>query len=237
MYADSRSKHTSVLSNIPISRYMNPWKTQRDADWESWVGQAEESILQVCKLTELKQTKEWERYQTRFRYLYETLLVPGNMGIKLLSRMASRQNGFRDQASHSRKSLNTKSRSVHRWLSHQRPIRVGGASLSSRELPSSVKTVQSIRSTSGLTKKVPSAGFMPPSSQTQWACYKKRNVGWEARFRVQVWKSRWPSWAFRPNEPYGFCGRKATLNRASALVTVLSTDIRGHEALLQNANY
>ena len=29
-----------------------------------------------------------------------------------------------------------------------------------------------------------------------------------------VWKSRWPSWAFRPNEPYGFCGRKATPNRA-----------------------
>ena len=35
-----------------------------------------------------------------------------------------------------------------------------------------------------------------------------------------VWKSRWPSWAFRPNEPYGFCGRKATLNHTSALVTV-----------------
>ena len=35
-----------------------------------------------------------------------------------------------------------------------------------------------------------------------------------------VWKSRWPSWAFRPNDrPYGFCGRKATLNHASALVT------------------
>ena len=31
----------------------------------------------------------------------------------------------------------------------------------------------------------------------------------------RVWKSRWPSWAFRPNEPYGFCGRKAaTLNHA-----------------------
>ena len=28
------------------------------------------------------------------------------------------------------------------------------------------------------------------------------------------------SWGFRPNEPYGFCGRKATLNHASALVTV-----------------
>ena len=35
-----------------------------------------------------------------------------------------------------------------------------------------------------------------------------------------VWKSRWPSRAFRPNEPYGFCRRKATLNRASGLVTV-----------------
>ena len=28
-----------------------------------------------------------------------------------------------------------------------------------------------------------------------------------------VVKSRWPSWALRPNEPYGFCGRKATLNQ------------------------
>ena len=24
-------------------------------------------------------------------------------------------------------------------------------------------------------------------------------------------KSRWPSWTFLPNEPYDFCGRKATL--------------------------
>ena len=34
-------------------------------------------------------------------------------------------------------------------------------------------------------------------------------------FRVQeLCESRGgrPSWAFRPNEPYGFCGRKATLN-------------------------
>ena len=29
-----------------------------------------------------------------------------------------------------------------------------------------------------------------------------------------VWKLRWPSWAFRPNEPYSFCGRKAILNHA-----------------------
>ena len=35
-----------------------------------------------------------------------------------------------------------------------------------------------------------------------------------------MWKSRWPSWAFHSNEPYGFCGHKATLKCASALVTV-----------------
>ena len=45
-------------------------------------------------------------------------------------------------------------------------------------------------------------------------------------------EARWPSWAFRPN---GFRGRKAILNRASALVSIfpnISADIRGHEALL-----
>ena len=35
-----------------------------------------------------------------------------------------------------------------------------------------------------------------------------------------VWRSRWPSWAPRPNEPYGFCGRKATLNHEHALVSL-----------------
>ena len=35
-----------------------------------------------------------------------------------------------------------------------------------------------------------------------------------------VWKLRWPSWAFCPNEPYSFCGCKATLNHAYTLVTV-----------------
>ena len=35
-----------------------------------------------------------------------------------------------------------------------------------------------------------------------------------------VWESTWPSWAFRPNEPYVFRGRKAILNHAHALVSV-----------------
>ena len=51
-------------------------------------------------------------------------------------------------------------------------------------------------------------------------------------FRIQslgaVWESRWPSWAFRPNEPYGFCGSKATVNHASALVTVCPWYIKRH---------
>ena len=43
------------------------------------MGQAEDSILQVCQLTELKQMKEWERYPHRFRRLYETrILLPEN---------------------------------------------------------------------------------------------------------------------------------------------------------------
>ena len=63
---------------------------------KSWMGQAEDSILQVCQLTELKQTKEWERYPNQFQHLYETLkktLEKTNK--KTLLRMASRQNSQR----------------------------------------------------------------------------------------------------------------------------------------------
>ena len=45
---------------------------------ESWMGQAVDSILQICQLTEFKQTKEWEGYPNRFRHLCGTFL-PGNM--------------------------------------------------------------------------------------------------------------------------------------------------------------
>ena len=37
-----------------------------------------------------------------------------------------------------------------------------------------------------------------------------------------------PSWAFRPNEPYGFCRRKATLNHAHALVSVCPQYVNRH---------
>ena len=41
-------------------------------------------------------------------------------------------------------------------------------------------------------------------------------------------ESRWPSWAFRPNDSYGFCRRKATLNHASALAAVCPWYVNRH---------
>ena len=46
-----------------------------------------------------------------------------------------------------------------------------------------------------------------------------------------VWESGWPSWAFRPNEPYGFRGRKRMLTMLthwSQFVPNMSADIREH---------
>ena len=60
----------------------------------------------------------------------------------------------------------------------------------------------------------------------------EKSPGW-ARSSKAVWKSRWSSWAPRRNEPYGFCGRKATLNHAyiricHSLSLICQPDIRGH---------
>ena len=43
------------------------------------LGPAEDSVQQVRQLTELKQTKEWERYPTRFWHLCK-MLLPENLG-------------------------------------------------------------------------------------------------------------------------------------------------------------
>ena len=40
-----------------------------------------EPTLLVCQLTELRQTREWERYPNRFWHLCETLLL-GNLGLR-----------------------------------------------------------------------------------------------------------------------------------------------------------
>ena len=43
-----------------------------------------------------------------------------------------------------------------------------------------------------------------------------------------VWESRWPSWAFRPNEPYGFRGRKAVGLSLSLICQPTSEKIEQH---------
>ena len=70
-----------------------------------------------------KQTKEWERCPNFFRHLYKTLM-PENFG-KDCQELPTRKAESKDQASHSRKQQTTRSDSVHWWLSHQRPVRMG----------------------------------------------------------------------------------------------------------------
>ena len=98
--------NTSVTSKITTTHSMNPRKTQRDAEWDGQVLEDSSRGLNtasICQLTELKQTKEWERYPNRFRRLYETLHV------KSLSRMVR----VRDQASHSGKQQTSRPHSVN----------------------------------------------------------------------------------------------------------------------------
>ena len=61
----NRSKHTSVLSKIttnPLHEAMkDTLRCRLSRASLGWVKQIF-AILQVCQLTELKQTKEWERY-------------------------------------------------------------------------------------------------------------------------------------------------------------------------------
>ena len=35
---------------------------------KSWMGQAEDSVPQICQMIELKQTKKWERYPNRSQH-------------------------------------------------------------------------------------------------------------------------------------------------------------------------
>ena len=63
-------------SKITTTHSMKPRKTQRDAEWNGQVLDGSSRGLDtasICRLTELKQTEEWERYPNRFRHLYETL--------------------------------------------------------------------------------------------------------------------------------------------------------------------
>ena len=54
----------------PLHEAVKDTKGCRLVRGKSWMRQAEDSVLQVCQLTELKRTKERERYLNRFRRLY-----------------------------------------------------------------------------------------------------------------------------------------------------------------------
>ena len=58
----------------PHHQAVKDTKSSRLIRGNSWIGEAEESILTVCQLQELKLTKEWEKYPKRFRHLYQTVL-------------------------------------------------------------------------------------------------------------------------------------------------------------------
>ena len=89
------------------------------------------SVLQVCQLTELKQTKEWERYPNRFRLLCETLM-PENMGKHYREWPAGKQ-----KSSFSFKKITDRNTSWCTLMAQSPKTSQGGASRSSRvRLPS-----------------------------------------------------------------------------------------------------
>ena len=62
------------------------------------MGQAEESILQVCQLIEVKETKDREKYPNHFRYLSVRPFYRKTLEVNVSIRMAGRQYGFTEQA-------------------------------------------------------------------------------------------------------------------------------------------
>lgn len=65
-YFSSVENPSSTLQE-PVKDIKGCWLGQG----RSGVGQSEESVLQVCQLTDLKQTKEWEGCPNWFRHLCE----------------------------------------------------------------------------------------------------------------------------------------------------------------------
>ena len=49
------------IPHNPLYEAVKDTKGRRLGRGKPWVGQAEDSILQVCQLSEFKHTKEWER--------------------------------------------------------------------------------------------------------------------------------------------------------------------------------
>ena len=143
---------------------------------KSWMGQAEDSIPQICQLTELKQTKE--RYPNRFRRLYETL-DPARKLAKVVSRMASTKQSQRSSFSF-KKTANSKT--VYCTLMAQSPkTSQGGASPSSKVRLPSMKKVQS---------PMPSAGLPHPHRLNELATESGK---WNGKSGLECVDGRHPS--------------------------------------------
>ena len=91
----------SILQCRPKSPQPTPRSRERHRGMQtgtgpikSWMGQAEDSVLQLCQLTELKQTKEWDRYSNRFQRLYETLLPEKQTNQSQRSIFSSKKTGL-----------------------------------------------------------------------------------------------------------------------------------------------
>ena len=111
---------------------------------KSWTSQAED--WQACQLTELQQTREWERYPQRFQQLSETL-QPENWGRHRWQWPASKRDSgihlfLQETANHkiSQSMLMAQSPKDSQWQQL--------ASLLSMVQPPSRKTVQALVSTS-----------------------------------------------------------------------------------------
>ena len=84
---------------------------------------------------------------------------------------------------------------------------------------------------------VVTAGPCPPRAPTMSLGIKKTPVVLFLHSSGAAWESRWPSWAVRPDEPSGFRGRKAILNRASASVSACPWYVGWHRRTLSNTTY
>ena len=96
----------------PLHEAVKDTKGSRLGPGQSWMGQAEESILLVCQLTEVKQNKEWEKYPNRFWHLYETLL-PENLERHCREWPAGKADSKIRQLIHSRKQQATGPHSLY----------------------------------------------------------------------------------------------------------------------------
>ena len=116
------------------------------------MGEAEDSILQVCQLTELKLTKERGRYSHQLLHLYETLL-PENLGKHCLEWPAGKPESGIKFPIHE----NLKPQDL---MAPSPKTSQGWASLSSEVRPPSRKTVPSL----GLPQEEIFGRHMPLSS-------------------------------------------------------------------------